>query len=79
MSLNYESYPGLYLAKNNNGNLWIQFDHEKETNPFSRKLTVAIIQLAQKIESDDSIKALVFTGGMGRSFCAGATLTMFQN
>ncbi len=71
MGLNYESYPGLYLTKNQDGNLWIQFDHEKETNPFSRKLTVAIIQLAQQIETDESIKSLVLTGGLGRSFCAG--------
>ena len=67
----FKSVPGLYLTENNNGHLWIKFDHEKDTNPFSRKLTIAITELAIEIENDDSIKAIVLTGGEGRSFCSG--------
>lgn len=67
----YIGVDGLYKCHIKNNNLWITFDHEKETNPFSRRLTVAMIDLAKKIEADDAIQAVVYTGGLHRSYCAG--------
>ncbi len=78
MQNSYASHPKLYLAEIKNQNLWIQFDHEKDTNPFSRRLTVAITGLCEQVEKDDQIKAVVFTGGMGRSFCAGGDFNDVQ-
>lgn len=71
MKNNFKSVPGVYLAEVKDNTLWIQFDHEKDTNPFSRKLTVAVIELSTQIENDPDIKSVVLTGGLGRSFCAG--------
>ncbi len=67
----YSSFPGLYLTQIQNNWLWVQFDHVKETNPFSRKLTLAITQLNKKINHDDKIHGVVFYGGPNRSFSAG--------
>ena len=67
----YPSHPGLYLTELKNEWLWIQFDHLKETNPFSRKLTLAITRLNTEIELDSQIRGVVFYGGSNRSFSSG--------
>jgi carboxymethylproline synthase len=67
----YSSYPGLYLTHLQKQWLWVQFDHNKETNPFSRKLTLAITDLNEKLNHDDSVFGVVFYGGPQRSFSAG--------
>lgn len=67
----YPSYPGLYLTHMQDQWLWVQFDHVKETNPFSRKLTLAITELNEKLNHDDSVFGVVFYGGPQRSFSAG--------
>lgn len=67
----YPSHPGLYLTHWQDNWLWVQFDHAKETNPFSRQLTLAITELNLKIESDDSVFGVIFYGGPKRSFSAG--------
>ncbi len=71
MNNSYLSQPGVYLTELKNQTLWIEFNHEKETNPFSRRLTVEIIRLASQIEADPKIKSVVLTGGLNRSFCSG--------
>ena len=58
--------------------LWIFFDRKKETNPFSRKLTVAIIQLAQQLAEDPDIKCVIFSGGKNRSFSSGGDFNDVQ-
>lgn len=67
----YSSFPGLYLAQVQNNWLWVQFDHAKETNPFSRKLTLAMTQLSKSMNNDDAITGVIFYGGPNRSFSAG--------
>ena len=70
-TFHYSSYPGLYLTEVKNNWLWIQFDHTKETNPFSRKLTLAITRLNAEIELDSTLGGVVFYGGPNRSFSSG--------
>lgn len=69
--LQYPSNAGLYLTHLHEQWLWVQFDHAKETNPFSRQLTLALTELNGKLDQDDSIFGVVFYGGPKRSFSAG--------
>jgi carboxymethylproline synthase len=70
-SIDYPSNPGLYLTEVKSNWLWIQFDHIKETNPFSRKLTLALTKLNSEIELDSTIRGVVYYGGPNRSFSSG--------
>lgn len=67
----YLNEPGLCLTQVKNNWLWVQFDHAKETNPFSRKLTLAVTKLNAQIEKHESIAGVVYYGGAGRSFSSG--------
>lgn len=49
----------------------ITFNHRSSSNPFSRNLQVAVTQAALDASADDTVKAVIFTGGTGRSFSAG--------
>lgn len=60
MNPEYKSIDDLYLIELKNKTLWIQFNHQKDTNPFSRRLTLAITELSQKIESDLNVKSIIF-------------------
>lgn len=53
------------------GILLVEFSHPKKTNPFSRKMTVALRDLATRINSAPEVKAVFLTGGVDRSFSAG--------
>jgi carboxymethylproline synthase len=54
----------------------VTFNREKDTNPFSRKMTLELIDVCRQITADGlsaspRIGALVLTGGTGRSFSVG--------
>lgn len=53
----------------------VQFNREKDTNAFSRQMTIDLLELCRLVsadgESDRKIQALVLTGGQGRSFSVG--------
>src|SRR5687767_662995 len=49
----------------------VQLDHPKPTNPFSSSMNQALIRLAPELDADETIQAIVITGGEGRSFSAG--------
>lgn len=70
MSLTFHS-KDIAKVELKNDCLWVQFDREKETNPFSRQLTVTLTQLFKKAAVDSSLKCVVLTGGPQRSFSAG--------
>jgi enoyl-CoA hydratase/carnithine racemase len=42
-----------------------------DQNPMSHALELAIIRACSDANADDKVKAIVFTGGPGKSFCAG--------
>lgn len=49
----------------------ITFNHKSISNPFSKEMQLAVTDAALKVSSDDSVRAVVFTGGEGRFFSAG--------
>jgi carboxymethylproline synthase len=51
--------------------LWIQFNREKDANPFSRTLTQELIKVLAEAELDSEIKGVALTGGINRSFSTG--------
>jgi carboxymethylproline synthase len=53
------------------GVLTVRFRGVTSLNPISAALNLAIQDLCARSRDDDSVKAMVFTGGDGRSFCAG--------
>lgn len=48
-----------------------QFNHANDLNPMSSELGDAVCGVCQETEANPAIRALVLTGGNGRSFCAG--------
>lgn len=48
-----------------------QFNHANPKNPMNRALEQSIIDICHEADCDPTVKALVLTGGEGRSFCAG--------
>ncbi|WIW50202.1 enoyl-CoA hydratase/isomerase family protein (plasmid) [Bradyrhizobium sp. 62B] len=51
-----------------------QFTRDKPVNPLNRELARGIVEACQTAQEASSVKALVLTGGLGRSFCAGDDL-----
>lgn len=49
----------------------LQLNHRKNTNPFSEEMETAIKAALARAEDDSSVRAIVVTGGVGRSFSAG--------
>ena len=54
----------------------ITFNREKDTNPFSRNMTLELTKICQSIQGDGklvqpTIRAVILTGGTGRSFSVG--------
>lgn len=53
----------------------VQFNREKDTNAFSRQMTIDLLELCRLVSadgaSDRKVQALVLTGGQGRSFSVG--------
>ena len=47
----------------------VQFNREKDTNSFSRQMTLELTDVLQKLRPDTG--ALILTGGTGRSFSVG--------
>lgn len=48
-----------------------QFNREKSVNPLNRELAKAIVEICRLAQNDPSVKAMVLTGGVDRSFCVG--------
>lgn len=51
-----------------------QFNREKPVNPLNRELERGIVETCQLAQDETSVKALVLTGGVDRSFCVGDDL-----
>jgi carboxymethylproline synthase len=49
----------------------IGFETQKNTNPFSKATMLALIEALRDASEDANTKAIVLTGGEGKSFCAG--------
>lgn len=49
----------------------ITFNHKSTSNPFSHEMQLAVTEAARDVSCDDSVGAVVFTGGAGRLFSAG--------
>jgi carboxymethylproline synthase len=74
------SIPDLFkISLSDHGVLYFQFQRDKETNPISRKLTCDLIERLSTYEADPQIKAIVFTGGLHRSFSAGGDFNDVQS
>lgn len=54
-----------------NSVLVVQFNHDNPKNPMNRALEQQIVKTCREAEHDPAVKALVLTGGDGRSFCVG--------
>ncbi|MDA9523419.1 hypothetical protein XI06_24880 [Bradyrhizobium sp. CCBAU 11434] len=48
-----------------------QFNREKPVNPLNRELERSIVETCQLANDESSVKAIVLTGGVRRSFCVG--------
>ncbi|MCA6112611.1 enoyl-CoA hydratase/isomerase family protein [Bradyrhizobium cenepequi] len=48
-----------------------QFNREKPVNPLNRELERSIVETCQLAEDESTVKAMVLTGGVHRSFCVG--------
>ncbi|WP_024520853.1 enoyl-CoA hydratase/isomerase family protein [Bradyrhizobium sp. Tv2a-2] len=51
-----------------------QFSREKPVNPLNRELARGIVDACRRAQDEPSVKSIVFTGGVHRSFCAGDDL-----
>jgi enoyl-CoA hydratase/carnithine racemase len=51
-----------------------QFNREKPVNPLNGELERGIVEACRSAEDDPAVKAMVLTGGVHRSFCAGDDL-----
>ncbi|MGY4353205.1 enoyl-CoA hydratase/carnithine racemase [Bradyrhizobium sp. GM7.3] len=51
-----------------------QFNREKHVNPLNRELERAIVETCRTAQEEPAVKAMVLTGGVHRSFCAGDDL-----
>lgn len=56
------------------GVLVAQFNREKPVNPLNRELEQGIAETCRLAQDDRAVKAIVLTGGVHRSFCAGDDL-----
>jgi carboxymethylproline synthase len=57
----------------------LQLNHRKSTNPFSEELEDGIKAALARAEDDDSVRAVVVTGGISRSFSAGGDFNEVKN
>src|SRR5258706_10034247 len=60
----------------NDGIARVQFNREKDTNAFSRAMTLELIEVCRRLRADAAsaaprVNALILTGGTGRSFSVG--------
>ncbi|MGY2803884.1 enoyl-CoA hydratase/isomerase family protein [Bradyrhizobium sp. USDA 4506] len=56
------------------GVLVAEFNREKTVNPLNRELERSIVETCGSAQDDPVVKAIVLTGGVHRSFCAGDDL-----
>lgn len=56
----------------------ITFNHESKANPFSHEMQISLTKAAKEAGDDDSVGAVVFTGGQGRYFSAGGDFNEVQ-
>ncbi|WIW50203.1 enoyl-CoA hydratase/isomerase family protein (plasmid) [Bradyrhizobium sp. 62B] len=61
------------------GILIARFNHPNAHNPMSRELENAIRFVCHQTEENPTVRALVLTGGNGRSFCAGGDFSEVGN
>lgn len=54
-----------------NGILTIQFNHPHPNNPFSKGLLNAVTESLENAEKNHEVRAVILTGGEGRSFSVG--------
>lgn len=57
------------IVEERDGIVKVQFNREKDTNSFSRQMTLELTDVLQKLRPDTG--ALILTGGTGRSFSVG--------
>lgn len=55
----------------NNGILTITFNHVKPQNPFSDNMQKMLMEYMKEAENDDTVKGVILTGGLDRSFSVG--------
>ncbi|NYG45356.1 enoyl-CoA hydratase/carnithine racemase [Bradyrhizobium sp. IAR9] len=48
-----------------------QFNREKSVNPLNRELERSIVEACRLAQDDPTVRAMVLTGGLHRSFCVG--------
>lgn len=64
---------GLLLEKDSNGVAWLSLNRPEKHNAFNDELIASLIETLEKLERDDSLRALVLTA-QGKHFSAGADL-----
>ena len=64
---------GLLLEKDSNGVTWLSLNRPEKHNAFNDELIASLIETLEKLERDDSLRALVLTA-QGKHFSAGADL-----
>lgn len=53
---------------------WVTLNRPDARNALSREMNLALGDLAQELDQDDSVRAVVITGAGDKAFCAGADL-----
>jgi len=61
----------LIREERSDGILTLSFNSTNTHNPFSKEMRDAVIASLQKAKGDTSLRAVILTGGEGRSFCVG--------
>jgi carboxymethylproline synthase len=59
------------LTEKRDNLLVVTFNHGSKSNPMGRESGLALIDICEQAEQDESVDALVLTGGVGRFFGAG--------
>ncbi len=64
------------IVEERDGIVKVQFNREKDTNAFSRVMTLELIDVCRRLHADAAsaaprVNALILTGGTGRSFSVG--------
>jgi carboxymethylproline synthase len=70
--------PEVHVDKQDNVAI-LQMNRTLATNPMNTSMNNAIIAHFKELEADDGIDAIVLTGGINRSFCAGGDFNEVQH
>jgi len=65
-----------FLTENKDGILVVTFNHSNKHNPFNEKMMLGLVDILQKANTDETVRAIVLTGG--EHFCVGGDFNEVQ-